>query len=328
MKYDIFISYRREGGYDTAKHLNDLLVRDGYKVSFDIDTLRSGDFDTQLLQRIDQCKDFILIVDPHAFDRTLDPSFSPKNDWMRNELAYALSKQKNIIPVFLSGIKGFPTGLPADIANVVKKNGPEYNRYYFNDFYKTLKTRFLHKKSSSNYKVITACLAFFAVVLAIYFLQGKGNDNNSVSASIEQVSSIATEQVKEDPIRKFCGSFSHSDAAANTGGINYVYELVLDPVNSTCTLVEDGIVNITNSKGYCGTMMQFPEYWEVIAFSMNSNGKTAIAEMIGGDNSICKVSLALDEYDNIVMSYISGNEAPGILMDGNGKYTRSVKFTR
>lgn len=77
MKYDIFISYRRDGGYDTAKHLNDLLVRDGYKVSFDIDTLRSGNFDTQLLERIDQCKDFILIVDQHAFDRTLDPNFAP-----------------------------------------------------------------------------------------------------------------------------------------------------------------------------------------------------------------------------------------------------------
>lgn len=185
--YDIFICYRREGGYDTAKHLNDLLVRDGYKVSFDIDTLRSGDFDTQLLQRIDQCKVFVLIVNPHAFDRTLDPTFNPKNDWMRNELAYALSKQKNIIPVFLSGIKGFPSGLPADIANVIKKNGPEYNRYYFNDFYKTLKNRFLHKKFSPNYKVITACFVFFAVVLAIYFLQRKGNDNNSVSASIEQI---------------------------------------------------------------------------------------------------------------------------------------------
>ena len=61
MKYDVFISYRREGGYDTAKHLNDLLVRDGYNVSFDIDTLRNGDFDTQLLDRIEQCKDFILI---------------------------------------------------------------------------------------------------------------------------------------------------------------------------------------------------------------------------------------------------------------------------
>ena len=119
--YDIFISYRREGGYDTAKHLNDLLVRDGYRVSFDIDTLRSGDFDTQLLERIDQCKDFILIVDSHAFDRTLDPKFNPKSDWLRNELAYALKKSKNVIPVFLAGTNGFPDGLPADIVGVTKK---------------------------------------------------------------------------------------------------------------------------------------------------------------------------------------------------------------
>ena len=39
-KYDIFISYRRVGGYETAKHLFDLLSRDGFSVSFDIDTLR------------------------------------------------------------------------------------------------------------------------------------------------------------------------------------------------------------------------------------------------------------------------------------------------
>ena len=131
MKYDVFISYRRQGGYDTAKHLNDLLTRDGYKVSFDIDTLRSGDFDVQLLKRIEQCKDFILIVDEHAFDRTLNRTFDRTKDWMRNELAYALKKDKNIIPVFLSGVKGFPEGLPDDIKGVMTKNGPEYNRYYF-----------------------------------------------------------------------------------------------------------------------------------------------------------------------------------------------------
>ena len=161
-KYDVFISYRREGGYDTAKHLNDLLVRDGYKVSFDIDTLRSGDFDTQLLDRIDQCKDFILIVDQHAFDQTLDPSFNPKNDWLRKELAYALRKEKNVIPVFLAGVNGFPKGLPSDIVGVTKKNGPEYNRYYFNDFYKTLKTRFLHKRHSyNNFFLFGSIMAFF-----------------------------------------------------------------------------------------------------------------------------------------------------------------------
>lgn len=62
MAYDIFISYRRRGGFETAKHLYDLLTKDGYRVSFDIDTLRNGDFDTELLRRIDECRDFILIL--------------------------------------------------------------------------------------------------------------------------------------------------------------------------------------------------------------------------------------------------------------------------
>lgn len=141
--YDIFISYRREGGYDTAKHLNDLLVRDGYKVSFDIDTLRSGNFDTQLLERIDQCTDFILIVDQHAFDRTLDPNFDSKKDWFRCELAYALKQEKNVVPIFLNGNHSFPERLPEDIIEIEKKNGPQYNQYYFDEFYDKLKKKFL-----------------------------------------------------------------------------------------------------------------------------------------------------------------------------------------
>lgn len=142
MNYDIFISYRREGGYDTAQHLYNLLSREHYRVSFDIDTLRNGDFDTSLLKRIDQCKDFILIVDPHAFDRTLDPTFDKKKDWLRQELAYALKKGKNIIPVFLAGVKGFPDNLPDDIKAVAKKNGPECIQGHFNMFYEDLKKRF------------------------------------------------------------------------------------------------------------------------------------------------------------------------------------------
>ena len=96
MKYDIFISYRRKGGYETAKHLYDLFSKDGYRVSFDLDTLRNGDFDQALLKRIDQCSDFILILSKGAFARTLDPAFNPRQDWLRIEIAYALKKQKNI----------------------------------------------------------------------------------------------------------------------------------------------------------------------------------------------------------------------------------------
>lgn len=167
MKYDIFISYRRVGGYETAKHLNDLLVRDKYRVSFDIDTLRSGDFDLQLLERIDQCKDFILIVDEHAFDRTLDPDFDPKHDWLRCELQYALKQNKNIIPVFLSGVDGFPNNLPDDIKAVTKKNGPEYNKYYFNDFYERLCNDFLISKPIKYYFKLYGSIAFILSVLAV-----------------------------------------------------------------------------------------------------------------------------------------------------------------
>ena len=165
MKYDVFISYRREGGYDTAKHLNDLLARDGYKVSFDIDTLRNGDFDTQLLTRIEECTDFIIIVDEHAFDRTLDPTFDPQKDWLRCELAHALKHNKNIIPIFLSGKSSFPEGLPDDIVGVVKKNGPEYNRFHFDNFYKQLCKRFL--KSRSIKQKITVGLLFLTLIAAI-----------------------------------------------------------------------------------------------------------------------------------------------------------------
>lgn len=182
-KYDIFISYRREGGYDTAKHISDLLTRDGYKVSFDIDTLRNGDFDDQLLSRIDQCKDFILIVDMHCFDRSVNPSFNPRHDWLRQELAYALKKNKNIIPIFLSGVTGFPQGLPSDIAGVAKKNGPEYNRYYFNDFYKALKSRFIRSRPNRNKFVF---IALFTLAAVLGLLLGFNYYNKkALSASIQ-----------------------------------------------------------------------------------------------------------------------------------------------
>ena len=71
-QYDVFISYRRDGGFETARHLYDLLTRDGYSVSFDLDSLRSGRFDRTLLSRIDECTDFIIVLNPRCFDRTLD----------------------------------------------------------------------------------------------------------------------------------------------------------------------------------------------------------------------------------------------------------------
>ena len=136
--YDIFISYRRDGGGATAGRINDMLTADGYSVSYDVDTLREGRFDQQLLQRIEQCQDFILVVDKNCFVRTIDPATDPQDDWLWQELSYALRLKKNVIPVLLAGAS-FPKHLPQDIDNVRLSNGPKCVHEYFDSFYEKLK---------------------------------------------------------------------------------------------------------------------------------------------------------------------------------------------
>ncbi len=100
-KYDIFISYRRTA-YDTANLIAEKLRHAGYSVFFDIDTLTSGRFNEQLLQVINGCKDFILVLPESALDRCQD-----ENDWIRREVTHAIVRQKNIIPVMLDGQSSF-----------------------------------------------------------------------------------------------------------------------------------------------------------------------------------------------------------------------------
>jgi len=140
--YDIFISYRREGGFETAQLLNDRLVKDGYTVSFDLKTLREGDFDKALLERVEQCSDFLLVVDKNCFQKTLEGNLPREKDWLRVELAYALELKKNIIPIRLKDAV-FPDNLPDDIKDVPRKNDPGYSKNHFDAFYEKLKS-FLH----------------------------------------------------------------------------------------------------------------------------------------------------------------------------------------
>lgn len=74
-----------------------------------MESLRSGLFNTQLYQVIDQCQDFILILSPHALDRCVNPG-----DWVCNEIAYAIQQHKNIVPVLLREFV-WPETLPESI---------------------------------------------------------------------------------------------------------------------------------------------------------------------------------------------------------------------
>lgn len=124
-RYDIFISYRREGGYETALPIAEKLRAAGYRVFFDLESMNAGKFNEQLLSVIDGCKDFILVLPPRALERCSSP-----DDWVRREVEEALSRRKNIIPVMLRGFD-WPSELPESMAELpmyqaVSASAPEY----------------------------------------------------------------------------------------------------------------------------------------------------------------------------------------------------------
>lgn len=163
--YDIFISYRREGGESAAQTIYDRFTETGYHVFLDRESLNSGDFDTGIYSVIDQCKDFLLILSPGALDRCQDA-----NDWVRREAEYALLKNKNIIPVMMKGFD-FPEALPISMAPLSSKNGVFLNYEFFDAFLAKLESflkstpDFLH--SLKRNRLIHKTLPFFIALLSV-----------------------------------------------------------------------------------------------------------------------------------------------------------------
>lgn len=141
-EYQIFISYRRDGGEQTAKVIFDRLKDLGYNVFLDVETLRSGAFNEKLYNVIEQCTDFILVLSPGALDRC-----DNKNDWLRLEILHALKHNKNIIPVLLRDFS-FPQYIPQEIEAVKYQNGPQASIEYFDGFIKKICSSFLKSKPS------------------------------------------------------------------------------------------------------------------------------------------------------------------------------------
>lgn len=123
----IFISYRREGGEIMAQLLYDKLVARGYTVFYDVESLKSGRFDSKLLEEIEKAEDFLLILPPHGLDRC-----SMEEDWVRQEIRCAIEQKKNIVPVMLRGFS-FPEELPEDISEVSRYNGVNFGTMEFFD---------------------------------------------------------------------------------------------------------------------------------------------------------------------------------------------------
>ncbi|NLO41170.1 MAG: toll/interleukin-1 receptor domain-containing protein [Ruminiclostridium sp.] len=139
MKYDVFISYRRDGGEQSAKAICDKLTDKGYKVFLDVEALRSGAFNEKLYSVIEQSQDVIVILSPNSLDRCVNDE-----DWFRLEIAHALKCKKNVIPIMLRGFT-FPETLPEEIDILRYQNGIPASIEFFDAFIDKLTSFFKSK---------------------------------------------------------------------------------------------------------------------------------------------------------------------------------------
>ena len=115
-RYEVFISYRRNGAEDFARAVYQDLRHKGIRVFLDRQDLLSGDYEEQVLRTIDNCRDVIVILPAHALDRCKE-----ENDLFRREIARALKAKKNIIIIARQGFD-FPADeeLPEDMHGLSK----------------------------------------------------------------------------------------------------------------------------------------------------------------------------------------------------------------
>lgn len=124
--YDLFISYRREGGYELARLLYSSFKEAGLNPFFDVEELRSGPFDEKLYTYIEESQNFVLVLSPNSLQRC-----ESEKDWVRLEIERAIKLKKNIIPVMMKNFT-FPDNLPESLSPLPMFNGATINQEYFN----------------------------------------------------------------------------------------------------------------------------------------------------------------------------------------------------
>lgn len=125
---DVFISYRRSNGSQLASLLKVHLQLRGFSVFLDIDRLRAGKFDENLLMNIRLAKHFLLVLTPSALDRCIGDE--EQQDWIHKEIVTALESDCNIIPVLDNFDWPLPEVLPSDMQQVVYFNGVRWVHDY------------------------------------------------------------------------------------------------------------------------------------------------------------------------------------------------------
>ncbi len=132
MKYDAFISYRRENGSLMAKLLQEKLRGRRLRAFYDRDELQSGKFNEKIYTSIAESKNFILILSKDALDRCKD-----EEDWVRKEILKAVELKKEIVLIMCEGFqwpRQWDSAMPSEIVELKNVNAVGYSEEYMEAF--------------------------------------------------------------------------------------------------------------------------------------------------------------------------------------------------
>lgn len=170
-KYDIFISYKRKS-LPTANNLYYRLTTRGYYTFFDLEEMRRDNFNVQLLNYIENAKDVFVILEEGSLDACRREDW--EKDWFCHEIAFALEKKKNIIPILLNGYK-MPQEefFPDKLKELSLKDAPEFNFSFFEAYLdKLVEKEYLISKPNLQDKAISV-FKFYSNEDCQVFKEGK-----------------------------------------------------------------------------------------------------------------------------------------------------------
>lgn len=194
----IFISYRHEGGFETARLLAMSLERDGYSVFFDKSSEKGVNFNEKIEVEITKCSDFIVILDKDVFKRTTSGE-KREYDGLRHELSLAIKRHKKIIRVELPSFV-MPDELPEDINEIREYDHIKYPAEDDFDNFDTFYNKLIPSLNTHSPKKIFKSLLPFLFLLFLVFI-GTGlwylwDTNNELDTNKEELKSIKQETVK------------------------------------------------------------------------------------------------------------------------------------
>lgn len=170
-QYDIFISYKRKS-LPTANNLYYRLTTRGYSTFFDLEEMRRDNFNVQLLNYIENAKDVFVILEEGSLDACKRDDW--EKDWFCHEIAFALEKKKNIIPILLGDYK-MPSKdfFPDKLKELSLKHSPDFSFSFFDAYLdKLIEKKFITSEAHVQNKA-TSVFKFYSNENCQVFKEGK-----------------------------------------------------------------------------------------------------------------------------------------------------------